>query len=55
MQRIDLKPNGRNIPVTEANKMEYIRLFADYYVNQQVGGRRVVRTRIEIYADQADG
>ena len=34
---MDLKPNGRNITVTEANKIEYIHLMADYKINKQVG------------------
>ena len=39
-QIIDLKENGRNIPVTEANKQEYVRLVVEYRltgsVNEQV-------------------
>lgn len=35
-QEVDLKYNGRNITVTEANKIEYIHLMADYKINKQV-------------------
>lgn len=31
-----MKYNGRNITVTEANKIEYIHLMADYKINKQV-------------------
>ena len=27
---VDLKPDGEKIPVTEANRMEYCRLFTEY-------------------------
>ena len=32
---IELKPNGKNIPVTAANRIEYIHLIADYRLNRQ--------------------
>ncbi|BFZ16582.1 hypothetical protein BsWGS_19621 [Bradybaena similaris] len=32
----ELKPGGRNIPVTHANKIEYIHLMADYRINKQI-------------------
>ncbi|RUS15775.1 hypothetical protein BC937DRAFT_92006, partial [Endogone sp. FLAS-F59071] len=33
---IDLIPNGRNIPVTNANRIRYIHLMADYRLNTQI-------------------
>lgn len=33
---IDLKPNGRNIPVTEENKAEYVRLVCEYRLIESV-------------------
>ncbi len=35
-QVVDLKPNGASIPVTEANKIEYVHLVANYKLNRQV-------------------
>lgn len=35
-KEVDLKYNGRNITVTEANKIEYIHLMADYKINKQI-------------------
>uniref|UniRef100_A0A1B6EYS1 Ubiquitin-protein ligase E3C n=1 Tax=Cuerna arida TaxID=1464854 RepID=A0A1B6EYS1_9HEMI len=32
----ELKPNGANIPVTSANRIEYIHLVADYKLNKQI-------------------
>ncbi|KAK3089067.1 hypothetical protein FSP39_000528 [Pinctada imbricata] len=32
----ELKPGGRNIPVTNFNKIEYIHLMADYKINRQI-------------------
>ncbi|XP_035826355.1 ubiquitin-protein ligase E3C isoform X2 [Aplysia californica] len=32
----ELKPGGRNIPVTDANKIEYVHLMADYRINKQI-------------------
>lgn len=32
----ELIPNGANVPVTNANRMEYIRLMADYKLNAQM-------------------
>lgn len=32
----DLKPNGSNIPVTSANRLEYIQLMADFKLNKQI-------------------
>ncbi|CAG5130999.1 unnamed protein product [Candidula unifasciata] len=32
----ELKPGGRNIQVTHANKIEYIHLMADYRINKQI-------------------
>lgn len=33
---IELKPNGRNIPVTNYNRLEYIHLLADFKLNKQI-------------------
>ncbi|XP_061191365.1 ubiquitin-protein ligase E3C-like [Saccostrea echinata] len=33
---VELKPGGRNIVVTDANKIEYIHLMADYKINKQI-------------------
>ncbi|KAI5708771.1 hypothetical protein M8J76_002918 [Diaphorina citri] len=33
---IELKPQGSNIPVTNANRIEYIHLVADYYLNRRI-------------------
>lgn len=33
---VELKPNGKNIPVTSQNRIEYIHLMADYRLNKQV-------------------
>ena len=33
---IELKPNGRNIAVTDENRIEYIHLVADYKLNKQI-------------------
>lgn len=33
---LDLKPNGSNILVTSANRIEYISLMADYKLNRQI-------------------
>lgn len=35
-QTQELKPDGRNIMVTAANRMEYIHLVSDYMLNKQV-------------------
>ncbi|KAI9791822.1 MAG: hypothetical protein M1816_003367 [Peltula sp. TS41687] len=35
-QIVDLKENGRNIPVTEANKQEYVRLVVEYRLTGSV-------------------
>ena len=32
----ELKPGGKDIPVTSANHIEYIHLMADYRLNRQV-------------------
>uniref|UniRef100_A0A2C9KEQ7 Ubiquitin-protein ligase E3C n=1 Tax=Biomphalaria glabrata TaxID=6526 RepID=A0A2C9KEQ7_BIOGL len=32
----ELKPGGRNIQVTDSNKIEYIHLMADYRINKQI-------------------
>ncbi|KAK3607654.1 hypothetical protein CHS0354_010642 [Potamilus streckersoni] len=32
----ELKPGGRNIPVTSSNRIEYIHLMADYKINKQI-------------------
>lgn len=32
----ELKPGGRDIPVTNSNKIEYIHLMADYKINKQI-------------------
>jgi hypothetical protein len=34
---IDLVPNGRNIPVTNENRIRYIYLVANYRMNIQIG------------------
>lgn len=31
-----MKPNGRNIPVTNYNRLEYIHLLADFKLNKQI-------------------
>ena len=33
---IDLKPNGRDIAVTDENRIEYIHLVANYKLNKQI-------------------
>lgn len=33
---VDLLPNGRNIPVTNANKHEYVRLIADQRLSIEI-------------------
>uniref|UniRef100_A0A8D8U9V2 Ubiquitin-protein ligase E3C n=1 Tax=Cacopsylla melanoneura TaxID=428564 RepID=A0A8D8U9V2_9HEMI len=33
---IELKPQGSNIPVTNVNRIEYIHLVADYYLNRRI-------------------
>lgn len=33
---VDLKPNGRNIPVTDENKDEYIQLIAEYRLTTSI-------------------
>lgn len=33
---VELKPGGRDIPVTNDNKIEYIHLLADYKLNRQI-------------------
>lgn len=35
-QEIELKPNGRNIPVTAGNRIEYIHRLAHYRMNKQI-------------------
>jgi len=35
-KQVDLEPNGSKIPVTEANKIRYIHLMADYKLNRQI-------------------
>eukprot|EP00899_Mesostigma_viride_P004970 jgi/Mesvir1/14474/Mv05181-RA.1 len=34
---VDLKPNGRNIPVTEANKREYVELITQHRMSTSIG------------------
>ena len=36
----ELKPGGKDIPVTSANHIEYIHLMADYRLNRQVNPLR---------------
>jgi ubiquitin-protein ligase E3 C len=36
IQTIELKPNGKNITVTNDNKIEYIHLLADFKLNKQI-------------------
>ena len=33
---MELKPNGRNISVTDENRIEYIHLVANYKLNRQI-------------------
>lgn len=33
---VELKPGGKDIPVTNDNKIEYIHLLADYKLNRQI-------------------
>jgi ubiquitin-protein ligase E3 C len=33
---VELKPGGKDIPVTHDNKIEYIHLLADYKLNKQI-------------------
>ena len=35
-QSVDLKPDGANIPVTSANRQEYVNLYCDYVLNKSV-------------------
>ena len=35
-QVVELKPGGRDIPVTNSNRISYIHLVADYRLNKQV-------------------
>lgn len=35
-QEVELKPNGRNIPVTAVNRIEYIHRLAHYRMNKQI-------------------
>lgn len=35
-QVVELKPNGRSIPVTNSNRIEYLQLMADYKLNIQI-------------------
>ena len=41
---IELKPNGRNIAVTDENRIEYIHLVANYKLNRQIN-RQVLELR----------
>lgn len=36
LQVVELKPGGRDIPVTTSNRISYIHLVADYRLNKQV-------------------
>ena len=36
VRKIDLKPGGSNIPVTIANRQEFVRLYVNYYLFQRV-------------------
>lgn len=36
VQVVELKPGGRDIPVTTSNRISYIHLVADYRLNKQV-------------------
>ena len=36
MQLVELKPGGRNIPVTYNNRIEYIHLLSHYHLNQRM-------------------
>lgn len=35
-QVVELKPGGKDIPVTTANRIAYIHLVADYRLNKQI-------------------
>ena len=35
-EEVELKPGGKNVPVTTSNRIEYIHLMADYRLNKQV-------------------
>lgn len=35
-QAVELLPNGTSIPVTNANRLQYVQLVAEYYLNNQV-------------------
>ncbi len=35
---VELKPNGASIPVTNATRVEYVNLVANYKLNRQVRG-----------------
>ena len=39
LQVVELKPGGRDTPVTNSNKISYIHLMADYRLNKQVSPR----------------
>lgn len=36
LQVVELKPGGKDIPVTTANRIAYIHLVADYRLNKQI-------------------
>lgn len=36
IQVVELKPGGKDIPVTTANRIAYIHLVADYRLNKQI-------------------
>lgn len=33
---VDLKENGRNVPVTNENKQEFVDLYVDWYLNRSI-------------------
>ena len=44
LQVVELKPGGRDIPVTTSNRISYIHLVADYRLNKQVSPEKSLFT-----------
>lgn len=44
LQVVELKPGGRDIPVTTSNRISYIHLVADYRLNKQVSPKSLFTT-----------
>ena len=36
MRKVDLKPNGKELQVDNSNRIEYIHLVADFYLNKRI-------------------